>query len=396
MFNITIEQEVLAKALEFLEPTVGKNASQLGDNCISMKETGNGSMIMYTTNTVEFTEIKVIVNMGGTTQDIAPYVDFKRFKGIINSIPANEMISITANVNNIEIHYGLNKTPITLVGNSNGMLPLPTNSFPSSSMINVPKNELIAVLNNVSSIITDNPSNPIYNCIRIATNGAKIDFTAADVVAKRTFVSSILSTQNNPVSEVLIEASKFKKSIKIFEDYQDLDMYMDSKVVRIDGGVLNTNTPKTKGMIGDIKYYTRRLTGVFPTTIKNNFNPLPSEFCEINKTELLSCFSRVKSIEDSNSGGLIGFEVNGGDCIITMNSSYGNIEDLIFMENTFSKSFKTIFKYQNISDILKVIPTDTFEIGALPNHPTNYVIKPKGVTDMMFTVPIMVGGNNNP
>ena len=34
-----------------------------------------------------------------------------------------------------------------------------------------------------------------------------------------------------------------------------------------------------------------------------------------------------------------------------------------------------------------MIDTNSFEIGVLPNHPTNYVIKAKGNTDVMFTVP---------
>ena len=58
MFDITIEQKTLAKALEYLEPTVGKGGNNLGENCISMKTTGNGSIEMYTTNSIEFTKLE--------------------------------------------------------------------------------------------------------------------------------------------------------------------------------------------------------------------------------------------------------------------------------------------------------------------------------------------------
>ena len=67
MFDITIEQSVLAKALEYLEPTVGKGNSNLGENCISMATTGNNSIEMYTTNSVEFTRLEAIVSFGGNT-----------------------------------------------------------------------------------------------------------------------------------------------------------------------------------------------------------------------------------------------------------------------------------------------------------------------------------------
>ena len=44
----------------------------------------------------------------------------------------------------------------------------------------------------------------------------------------------------------------------------------------------------------------------------------------------------------------------------------------------------------------KVIDNDTFEIGALPNHPTNYVVKSKGSNDVMFTIPTMLGASSTP
>jgi hypothetical protein len=79
-----------------------------------------------------------------------------------------------------------------------------------------------------------------------------------------------------------------------------------------------------------------------------------------------------------------------------MSSAYGNVEDSIAAENSVSRTFKTQFKYENLSDIMKVIGTDTFEIGVLPNHPTNYVIKSKGSSDIMFTVPGMAGASATP
>lgn len=391
MFDITIEQSVLAKALEYLEPTVGKGNSNLGENCISMMTTGNGSIKMYTTNSVEFTELEAIVSFGGNTQEQAPYVDFKRFAAIIKSIPANEVVSIKANVNDLMINFALKKTPIKLVGDSNGMIPLPTNQFSSTGAMTIPKQLLGDALNNVCTIITDSVATPIYNCMRIFTDQTNVEITALDMTGKRTFAQSGLATGMNPTADILIEASKLKKSFKIFEDYTEIEMVMDNNMIRISGDVpVNNYSQKSKGMITDIIYYARRLNGSYPTNIKSTFNPLPTEFSEISKEELLNSLSRVKALEDSSTGGNIGFEVNGGTAVITTTSAYGNLEDSITAENTISSSFKTTFKYASLSDIMKVINTNSFEIGVLPNHPSNYVIKAKGNVDVMFTIPGIV------
>ena len=396
MFNITVEQSVLFKALEYLEPTVGKNTNALGDNCISMTiGKQSGVVEMYTTNTVEFTKLEMIAVIGqlpqGMSSVTAPYVDFKRFKGIISSIPSSEMITIISNQNDLYINYALKKTPIKLNGCNNGMLPLPTNQFQSNTMVSIPKAYMNEALSQVSSIIIDNESAPIYNCVRLATNGLNVEFTAIDLTNKRTFVKLLTNTQNNPNTDILIEISKLKKSLKIFDDYLDLDIYSDQTAIRIDGVSLNSNAlnGSGNGMITCISYFMRRLTGVFPPNVRQNFYPFPNEFCEINKYEVFNSFKRIKALEDKTSGGQIEFEVNGNVCTFAMSSSYGQIRDDIVMENTSTKAFKTIIRHQTLTDILKVIDTDTFEIGILPNHPANYVVKSKGKNDIMFTVPSM-------
>ena len=296
MFDITIEQSVLAKALEYLEPTVGKGNGNLGENCISMATTGNGSIEMYTTNSIEFTKLEAIVSFGGNTVEQAPYVDFKRFAAIVKTIPANEVISIKANVNDLMINFSLKKTPIKLVGDSNGMIPLPNNQFPSSGVMVIPQALLKDALDNVCSIITDSVSTPIYNCMRIATDQANVEITALDMSGKRTFAQTGLATGSNPTTDILIEASKLKKSFKIFEDYTEIEMSMDNNMIRINGDVpVSGYAQKAKGMITEISYYARRLNGSYPANIRSTFNPLPTEFSEISKEELLNSISRVKA-----------------------------------------------------------------------------------------------------
>jgi len=398
MFSISIEQRVLMKALEYLEPTVGKNATGQGDNCLCMKTTGNGSVEMYTTNTIEFTKLEAIVALGGNTQEVAPHVDFKRFKAIISSIPSHEIISLEAQVNDLLINFALKKTPIKLVGCTNGMMALPQNQFPSSTMVTLNKDAIKQAVENVCSIVTENSTTPIYNCMRIYTNGMNAEVTALDTTHKRTFAKNWLATGNNPNQEILLEANKFKKSIKLFEDYNELEFYMDQNMVRVDGtDMVASYYQKTQGMIMNISYFARRLAGAFPTNISANFTSAPpTEYVEINREELANCFTRIKAIEDQTTNGLVGFEVSGNGIAVTMNSAYGNIEDNITAENTVSRTFKTVFKYDNLNDIMRVIGTDTFQLGVLPNHPNNYVVKSKGSNDVMFTVSGMVNASATP
>lgn len=396
MFDITIEQKTLMKALEYLEPTVGKNANNLGDNCVSIRTTGNGSVEMYTTNTLEFTKLEAIVSNGGNTQEQAPFIDFKRFKNIIASIPANEHVSLQANVNDLLINFSLKPTPIQLNGCNNGMLPLPTSTFNNPPMV-IPKNLMLEALGCACSIITDNASAPLYNCVRIATDGTNVEFTCLDYLGKRTFTKTGTATSNNGQLDVLVEASKLKKSMKIYEDFGELELYMDANIVRIDcTDIVSQHQQKTGGMITDISYFARRVNGVYPVNIAQNFMPAPTEFSEINKEELLNSITRAKALEDSTCQNTIRFEVTGNNVIVALNSAYGNIEDTITAENSVTKQIASVFKYEHLSDIMKVINTDSFEIGVLPNHPAYYVIKSKGSNDVQFMVAGIVGQNATP
>lgn len=390
MFDVTIEQPVLMKALEYLEPTVGKNVNGLGDNCVSMRTTGNGSIEMYTTNTIESTALEAIVSLSPKTVEQAPMMDFKRFKAIVATIPENEMIKMTATVNNLNISFGMATKPLTLVGCNNGMIPLPNNTFNGCSVVAVPKSVISQALGRVCAVVTDSTASPIYNCMRIATNQQEIEITALDVACKRTFVQMSKATGNNPTADILVEATKMKKSMRLFEDFNELYFRMDSNIILIEAAdPVAQMSMKSKGMITNIRYYCRRLGGNFPANIRKNFYPLPPSFMEINTAELMECLARVKAIEDQTSGSMIGFEVDGGNVMVSMTTVHGVLEETIPTANKAPGSFKTVFKYPNLTDILKTLNSTTFEIAVLPSHPMNYVVRATGQSDVMFTVPSM-------
>lgn len=399
MFDINVEQHYLAKALEYLKPTVGKNAGGLGDNCISMRTTGNGSIVMFTTNTIEFTELELVISSSnGAGPDQAPLVDFKRFEGIISTIPANEIVSIKASVNDILISFGLKAKPIKLVGCLNGIVPLPTNAFPSTG-VNIPKQTIKDALDYVCAIVEDNDASPIYNCMRILTDKNSVEVSALDITNKRTmtFTNTVAATCNNPQQTILIEASKLKKSLKLFEDFLEMEFIMDATMIRVRAIDPIPGPTSTNGMITDIKYYCRRLSGAFPANIKQNFHPQPKEYVIVDKQDLMNCFMRAKAIEDKTNGGIVKIEASGSKMVVSMNSTHGNMEDDIDTVNQLTSSFCSMFKYPNIIDILKVISGQNIEIGVLPSHPSNYVVKESGNTNtFMFTVSTMNMQNGTP
>ena len=391
MFNISIQQDVLMNALTYLEPTVGKNIGGFGDNCISLKTTGFGAVEMYTTNTIEFTRVEAIIS-SSTNNSIeqCPLIDFKRFKAIIGSIPNNEIVFIEEEPTSGDIHinFSLKKSPVVLMSTPGAPLPLPSNVFPTSSAISIPKTPIRVAADNLSSIIEESTSTPIYNCMRIYTTGNTVEVTGLDVAGKRTFVQNFNATNNNPTGDVLVEASKLKRSMKIFTDFNELEFNMDNNMMMITGiDPVSQLSQKTNGMIPEVSYYCRRLSGAFPSNIAANLTPLPIEFAEINSQEIKECLMRVKAIEDKSSTETIGFDVVGNNVTITCSSAYGNIEDNIISENVLVQPIKTTLKYNHLNELIKILNEETFLIGTLPNHPANYVVKAKADSGVMFTIP---------
>ena len=396
MFDVHIQQAYFMKALEYLEPTVGKDSSGSGDNCICIESTGNGSITMYTTNSIEFTSLEMVTATGATSQCKAPLVDFKRLKSIVATIPPTEIINLKESVNDLLINFGLKKTPIKIVGSLAGMISLPSNQFPQNTVTSIPKDLIKKALVNACAIIEDNDNSPIYNCIRIYTDNSNVEFSAVDVANNRTFTQSGLSTCNNPQQDILIEASKLKKSMKLFEDFNELEFVMDSNMIRVEAtDPLPAANQKTKGMLCGVTYYCRRLSGVFPTNIKQNYYPVPNDFAEINIKDLMDSFARVKAIEDSGNANKASVELTNGDLIISASTAYGEVEDTVETVNKPGFVFGSVFKCNSVVDILKILDTDTVEINRMSNHPMNYIIKSTGQTDVMFTVPIMNSGSFN-
>lgn len=81
MFDIQLSRDELVKVLKAVESTVGDTTGSMGEDCISITDTGNSTIEVYTTNSIEFSCVSMVITSGSAgTIERMPCVNFKRFK----------------------------------------------------------------------------------------------------------------------------------------------------------------------------------------------------------------------------------------------------------------------------------------------------------------------------
>lgn len=375
MFEITILQASLMAALDYVAPTVGTNGFNLGDDNISLESNNNGSCILYTTNTIETTEVEVIcsniVSVGK-----APSVNFKRFRGIIASIPKTEYITIKEGTGELLISFSANKKPVVIKESTNPMVAkqnILTNT--PVQMIELPVNFFKEVINKANSIIHPDQKTPITNCVNIVIGNPTITATAIDATSKRTFMmTSEEGLCSTPVT-FMIEASKMAKSLKLLEDYDEFEIGTDNNSMLI-SGLTKIKYPKYDDIVS-VKYCSRQLTGTFPDVMKFYKAPyLPKEYITINKEDVLNTISRIKALGEEtsfNNGIVINADQN--EFGISFSSVYGELNDKIDVYNGIKGNFNALFNHVEFEDILKSIPTEYVDIGLMSGTASNFVIQ---------------------
>ena len=390
MFEIVVLQETLKTVLEYLSPTVGKNSQNLGDDCIHMESTNTGSCILYTTNTVESTVIEVTCS-NSTQAAIAPHVNFKRFKGIIDSIPSNEYITIKEGVNQLLISFSMRKTPIVLTANNCGMISMPQIISSSPQMIDFPVEFFNKVITKATTIINDSSTVQIMNCIKLTIGNPTVTAEAIDVNSKRTFfMTDSFGTCSNK-EEFLIEASKMSKSLKLLEDFTDFEIGHDNAFVLIKGGnrpsVINRKHPTASNDILEVYYVLRKLNGMFPNVSQYyTATYQPAEYITVNKTDILNSIARIKALGDSTSFNTgISIKVDKNEFNVSFNSQHGQLNDPIDVLNSINGSFNMTFNHKEFEEILKSIQADYVDIGVMTGTASNFIIKGNSTSNGSYT-----------
>lgn len=369
--------------LNYLDPTVGKNANNLGDDCISMTATDNGSCIFYTTNTNEFTVIEAVCS-NATKFAQAPYVNFKRLKGIISTIAPSEYISLKEGTNELLISFAMRKAPIKLSANLSGMIPRPVVSQQGNTpanMIDIPMTFFSDAVGKASSIIQDSNTVQLMNCIKITIGNPDVTAEAIDVNSKRTFMmTEKFGTATTPVS-FLIEASKMAKSLKLFEDFSDIEIGSDNAVTLIRGNnrpaLYNRKHQNASNDILSVMYCIRQLSGQFPNVAQYyGATYYPAEFITVNKNDIINSIARIKAIGDDTSFHTgIQIKADKNEFNVKFASQYGDLEDPVDVYTSINGSFGMIFNHKQFEEILKCIETDYVDIGMMQGTNGNFIIK---------------------
>ncbi len=390
MFEVVILQETLKTVLDYLSSTVGKNSQGLGDDCISLESTGTGSCILYTTNTFESTVIEVICS-NSTQAATAPCVNFKRFKGIIDSIPSNEYVTIKENTNQLLISFSMRK-PVVINASNNGMVAKPAiiNNLPSQ-MVDFPVEFFNQIITKGASIINDSPTVQIMNCVKITVSNPNVTAEAIDVNSKRTFMmTDTFGTSNAPVT-FLIEASKMVKSLKLLEDFTDFEIGHDNSFIIIHGGnrpaAYNRKHQTASNDITGVWYVLRQLNGAFPNVAQYySATYQPMEYITVNKIDILNSIARIKAIGDDTSFHTgISIKADKNEFSVSFTSQYGELNDPIDVFKGIQGKFNMIFNHKEFEEILKSIQADYIDIGLMSGSTSNFIIKGNSTTNGAYT-----------
>jgi len=401
MFNVQVDRNDLFRAIEAVSSTVGNNSQNLGDDCISITDMGNFEMEIYTTNSVEFSKVNISMASGTASSskpEKMPFVNFKRFKSMIESIPTGEYVTIKSNVNDIEITYGTRQKPLKLTGSSNGMIPLPT--VQGINEITIDKNIIENSIKEATTIINDDATNALASCIRISCNSYNVEVTSIDTKNNRMYMHKATSTESN-IGDVLIEGNKFKKALKLFTDFRDLNFESNNNVIKVFGSDINAYANSS---LLSAEYYSRVLAGNYPTNISSMFDNI-SEYAKVNKDELKNSLIRINAIEDNTIGsGTMDLTIDNNFINIVKTSQYGTVEDSFGIENTITSPIKDTFKSKALAEILKNITDNasygspnTFEIGKKSmGNGAAYVLRETGNGDTMYLITGYVNASSNP
>ena len=140
-----------------------------------------------------------------------------------------------------------------------------------------------------------------------------------------------------------------------------------------------------------VKYYSARLNGTFPNNIKQNMLPLPNEYAQLSKQDIVDTITRIKAINNGCVNHVVTLSGTTKSINAMVSSIYGSMEDHIETSNTLSTPIpQNTFNYDSLNDIIKTIQGDFIEIGILPNHTDSLIIKKFGDDSVLYTLPSII------
>lgn len=371
MFNMTIEQKSLMKALSFLEGGIGKSAPYLYMNTESA-----GIVQMFTTDGTQYTTVDMISSSTSSTNEDCPILDFKKFKTIVSTIPESEFVEVKDNGSgSVNISYGIRK-PMKLNGLNIGRAQKLSPNLPSANEITLPANKMYSIAKNASIVVDKDNTTVIYRCMRVEVSGYDINATALDYTNKRIFCQKEQAVVGNRNGVIMIEAPRLAKVIS------NIEPFFDSIIINQDASIISVEPTDIKSGLSpwfsSLTYYVRQVAGNFPTTISQMFANAPTEYAEVNSEELEATLGKVKAIHENIVGiqsSAVDIHVHDDLMEVNYASTYGEISDEIALENQMSMDFTCKVNYLGLLDIIKSFGTKTFYISEMPGTAGNYILR---------------------
>ena len=361
--SFEIPASELKDTLSRLSQTVG-NEQQYNNDCLYMEQQVSGSVKFATTNVSEYTVIENVItngNMSGNTF-IYPLVNFKRFKSIIDTFDDNVDVEISDKGNNsLNINPLAAGSPISLNAKFDNFLsvPIPSNAVPEE--IDVDNSTLCSIATGAGTIVHSKEST-IDACVSIQTDKSGIKAVAFDKDNGRVYYyQNPYNAFNN--ANVVIEVDKLSRVMKTFKNDAVINIKVYNNVTLFEGSRNITNN--NSNYIVSSQYYSMQLNNTFPTALTSLFGNLSQvEWAEIESDKMKDSLSRAIAIEDSQiATESINISVNKDDFVISKNSQFGDLKDVIKSSTIVNNNLNCNFKPKALLDIVKSFGTPHLSFG---------------------------------
>ena len=323
MFGIKVEQLELIDALKKIKTTVGKgkDANNPFDKYVYMQVQENANckpiLKLTTTNLNEISEAECELISASSVGEVCSLLEFTVFHNLIETIDSSAEIEIIDSEpgKSVTVNYAGRKKPITLAApeSSNFVYSNPNEQY--DTVISLQCGDFKDCIDRASTVLVDNESYPIYNCVHISIKNGQVIVKAMDAtMSKRMLLFSKMISHNGD-GEFFIECNKAKKLIAGMDPAQNMKIGINDNIISLEQR--------------DVKYFIRLVTGTFPAIEKFMPNQYKVE-AVINKEEALTALKRVKIMSDSGKGvKTCVFSINNVFTNIDLNTQVGSISEII-------------------------------------------------------------------
>ena len=366
MYTVTIEREALLNALKQLGNSVKTGTTcQNNEDCVSIQsnpvQTG---LFLYTTDTMQFVQIEVpVVSIVGNTS-VTCEVNYKRLRGIVEAIPES-ITNVTIEIGNYDIKISYGNKPVVLNAATPAMYQFPMLLSTKSSAI-IEFDQLNNAVKKASTIIRPSESSPIFNCLRVHTDGGDIQFSAYDRTMNRIMYYPTQSNSGltNAVGDFFIDVAAFKKIMGAITNHgSDVLLETDGQFISIQSNASS-----------DYSYISRLYNGTFPMNIDQRMASFSPELVPVSKERLLSSLYMAKVINSASVDKAVNLHIyTNGDVTVKANSTFGTLDESFQVsQNPPSSDIEGLFMYESLIGMLETYDNDFIRIGH-PKPGSNFI-----------------------